>query len=196
MQRLASSLAVLLLVGISGCKPGTTETAQGAPATPAGAAVAAAKPALHPCALLADATVAGVVAGAQPGQRDAGDESYGISACRWTAGDGAVVLQVFEAGPGALTRELRASSLEIVDMKRPDAASLVRLEQFDGIADMAGAYVERSDNKGGIRTSNAVLMVQSGDRMAVLRIPQLAEGDRKQALQALKTLGKDIAKGL
>lgn len=198
MQRSAWGLAALVLVGVSGCKPATPEPVQGAAAkaSPATTAAAVAKPALHPCALLSDVEVAGVLAGAQPGQPDAGDEGYGISACRWKVGDGAVMLQAFDAGPGALAQELRSSTLEIVDIRRPDAATLVRLERFDGIGDMAGAYVERADSKRGIARSSAVLMVQRGGRLAVLRMPQLADGDREQALESLKALGASLAKGM
>ena len=198
MQRSAWGLVALLLVGASGCKPATPEPVQGAAtnASPATTATAVAKPALHPCALLSDAEVAGVLAGAQPGQPDAGDEGYGISACRWKVGDGAVMLQAFDAGPGALAQELRSSTLEIVDIRRPDAATLVRLERFEGIGDMAGAYVERADSKRGIARSSAVLMVQRGGRLAVLRMPQLADGDRDEALESLKALGASIAKGM
>ena len=195
MQRSTWSLMGLLLVGIAGCKPGTGEAPQAAsPAAPVSAATAT--PAPHPCQLLSDADVTSVVAGAKPGQRDAGDEASGISACRWAAGEGAVVLQVFTGGPGALARELRATSLEIVEIRHPDAATLVRLESFDGLGDMAGGFVERVDAKRGIRTSNAVLMVQRGDRLAVLRIPQIAEGDRDQGLKVLKSLGASIARSL
>lgn len=195
MQRSAWGLAALLLVGMSGCKPATPEAAQGAIPQPT-ASVVVDKPSLHPCALLSDAEVVAVVAGAQPGVRDTGDEGYGIYACRWKVGDGAVMLQAFDAGPGALAQELRASSLEIVEIRRPDAAALVRLERFEGIGDMAGAYVERADPKRGIARSSAVLMVQRGGRLAVLRIPQLADGDRDQALKSLRGLGASVAKGL
>lgn len=195
MQPSALALAVLFLVGITGCKPAAPEPAQGATAQPAAPPIAG-KPVLHPCALLPDAAVAAVVPGAQPGQRDAGDEGYGITACRWSVGDGAVVLQVFDAGPGALAQELRSSTLEIVDIRRPGAATLVRLERFSAIGDTAGAYVERADAKRGIARSSAVLMVQRGNSLAVLRVPQIAEGDRDRALDALKTLGTEIAKGL
>lgn len=198
MQRTAWGLAALLVVGVSGCKPATPEPANAAAskATPATTATAVGKPALHPCDLLADAEVATVVPGAQPGQRDPGDEGYGISACRWKVGDGAVMLQSFDAGPGALAQELRASSLEVVEIRRPDAAGLVRLERFDGIGEMAGAYVERVDSKRGIARSSAVLMVQRGGRLAVLRMPQLADGDRDKALESLQALGASIAKGM
>ena len=84
-------------------------------------------------------------------------------------------------------------------MEADDAEGIeiaARVERFAGIADMAGAYVERADSKRGIRTSTAVLMVQRGGRLAVLRMPQLAEGDRDQVLLKLKTLGTEIAKGL
>lgn len=194
MQRSAFGFAVLLLVGMSGCKPTAPEPVGDATDEPAPASAAAAKPALHPCDLLSDAAVAGAVRGAQPGQHDTGDEGYGIAACRWKAGDGAVALQVFDAGPGGLAHELRASTLENVDIQRPDAATLIRLEQLKGIGDLAGAYVERADAKRGIRTSNAVLMVQRGNRLAVLRIPQLANGDRDQALKTMRVLAEDIAK--
>ena len=198
MQRSAWGLVALLLVGASGCKPATPEPVQAAAtnAAPATTATAVAKPALHPCDLLSDAEVAAAVAGAQPGQRDPGDEGYGISACRWKVGDGAVMLQAFDAGPGALAQELRASSLEVVEIRRPDAAGLVRLERFDGIGDMAGAFVERADSKRGIARSSAVLMVQRGGRLAVLRMPQLADGDRDEALESLQALGASIAKGM
>lgn len=195
MQRSAWGLAAGLLLVMSGCKPGAPEPAPQATAKPAPSA-AVVKPALHPCELLSDAEVAAVVAGAQPGKRDAGDENYGIAACRWSAGDGAVVLQAFDAGPGALAQELRSSTLEIVDIRRPDAAGLVRLERFDGIGDMAGAYVERTDPKRGIARSSAVLMVQRGGRLAVLRIPPLADGDRDQALKTMQALGTSIARNL
>lgn len=199
MRRSALAVAVLLFVGMSGCKPGAPGTGKEATATPAPSVTATAtetKPLLHPCALLSDAEVAAVVPGAQAGQHDVGDEGQGIYACRWKVGDGAVMLQAFDAGPGALAPELRASSLEIVEIRRPDAAALVRLERFEGIGDMAGAYVERADAKRGIARSGAVLMVQRGGRLAVLRIPQLAEGDRDQALKSLQALGNGIAKGL
>ncbi len=194
MQRSAFGFAVLLLLGMPGCKPTAPEAVGGATVEPAPSPAAVAKPALHPCDLLSDAAVAGAVPGAQPGQHDTGDEGYGIAACRWKAGDGGVALQVFEAGPGGLSNELRASTLENVDLQRPDAATLIRLEQLRGIGDLAGAYVERADAKRGILRSNAVLMVQRGNRLAVLRIPQLAEGDRDEALKAMRVLGEEIAK--
>lgn len=194
MQRSAFGFALLILVGMSGCKPAAPEPVGEVKADPAASPAAASKPALHPCDLLSDAAVAGAVPGAQRGQRDTGDEGYGIAACRWKAGDGGVALQVFEAGPGGLSNELRASTLENVDIQRTDAATLIRLEQLRGIGDIAGAYVERADAKRGILRSNAVLMVQRGNRLAVLRIPQLADGDRDQALKAMRVLGEDIAK--
>lgn len=185
----------MLLVGLSGCKPEAPEPSTAAVAKPA-SATAVATPSLHPCALISDAEVAAAVPGAQPGVRDTGDEGYGVYACRWKAGEGAVLLQAFDAGPGALAPELRASSLEIVEIRRPDAAALVRLERFEGIGDVAGGYVERADAKRGIARSSAVLMVQRGGRLAVLRAPQLADGDRDQALKTLQSLGSKIAKGL
>lgn len=198
MQRSAWGLAALFLLGVSGCKPAAPEAVQGTTATPAPSTTATkvGKPVLHPCALLSDAEVAGVAAGAQPGVHDTGDEGYGIYSCRWKVGDGTVMLQAFDAGPGALAQELRASSLEIVEIRRPDAAGLVRLERFEGIGDMAGAYIERADAKRGIARSSAVLMVQRGGRLAVLRIPQLADGDREQSLKKMQVLGTSIAKGL
>ncbi len=107
-----------------------------------------------------------------------------------------MVLQVFDAGPGSLEHELRAASLELVDIRRPDAASVVRIEPLTGVGDQAGAYVERVDSKRGIRKSSAVLMVQKGNRLAVLRIPQLADGERTLALASMKKLGLEIAAGL
>lgn len=195
MQRSTRGLVGLLLVVAAGCKPGTAEPPR-VPAPSATAAVAAARPALHPCELLADGDVSRVVAAAKPGQRDDADEASGISTCRWAVGDGSITLQLFSAGPGALPRELRATSLEIVDLERPDAAAAVRLERFDGIGDLSGGFVERADAGRGIRRSNAVMMVQRGDRLAVLRIPQLANGERDAGLAVLKDLAGGIATGL
>lgn len=194
-HRTTLALVAILVVGASGCKPATPEAPRADPAHPAPAA-GASKVARHPCVLLTDAEIAAVVPSAQPGERDTGDEGYGIAACRWRVDAGAVMLQVFDAGPGALAQELRASSLEIVEIRRPDAAALVRLERFEGIGDMAGAYVERADSKRGIARSSAVLMVQSGGRLAVLRIAPLADGDRDQALKRLQALGVSLAERL
>lgn len=193
MQRWTLGFTGFLLVAVAGCKPGAGDS----PRPPAPAAPAApASSVLHPCELLSNAAISGVVADAKPGRRDTGDEPHGISTCRWEAGDAAVVLQVFDAGPGALARELQGAALENVDLQREDAATLVRLEPFAGIPDYAGAFVERADTIRGITRSNAVLMVHRGNRLAVLRIPQLAEGDRDRALATLKELGTSIAKGL
>jgi hypothetical protein len=192
-------MVALTLLGVAGCKPGASDQSpkEPAPAAPVAMAEAATNtPAPLPCTLLADASVARAVPQAQPGKQDDSDQEYGVSACRWSVADGAVALQVMETGPGGLPHELRAASLEIVDVHRADAASLVRLEAFAGIADRAGAFVEHEDAKRGIRKAGAVLMVQHRSRLAVLRIPQLAQGDRNQALATLKTLGAEIAKGL
>jgi hypothetical protein len=159
-------------------------------------AIAPDAPQRHPCQLLADATVAGLVAGAAAGQPETEDERYGISGCRWTTGEDPVLLQTFNAGPGALVGELRAAALEVVDIRRPDASTLVRLEQMEGIGDLAGGYVEAVDAERGIRRANAVLMVQRGQRLAVLRMPQLAQLDRPAALGEMRRLATEIAQGL
>ncbi|MEO5628689.1 MAG: DUF3558 family protein [Thermomonas sp.] len=195
MRRATLMVAVIVMM-VAGCKPEANDAAKPKTSPEPAAPAAVQAPAVHPCALLADASVARVLAQAQPGKRDTADEASGISTCRWAVGDGAVVLQTFVPGPGALPRELRGSTLDIVDLQRKDAASLVRLEKIDGVGDLAGAFVEREDAKRGIRRSGAVLMVQRGDRLAVLRIPQLAQGDRDQALVELKSLGTEIAKAL
>ncbi len=202
MRRMKHALAVVgmtIMVVAAGCKPtGSEQGAAPAPEAPvaATAEVVDARPVVHPCALLTDASVALAVADAQAGQHVDDDEYVGISTCRWPAGDDAVVLQVFDAGPGSLPHELRASSLDLVEMRRPDAASVVRIEQFTGVGDQSAAYVERLDSKRGIRKSSAVLMVQKANRLAVLRIPQLASGDREKALASMKVLGVEIAAGL
>ena len=192
MQRCAVGVMGLLLAGLVGCKPTHPE----ATAVPTRQPPVTSKPALHPCSLLSDTAVAGVVAGAQTGQRDPADETLGISTCRWAVGEGAVVLQAYEVGPGALARELQSAALEIVDLRRPDAGSAVRLEHLAGIEDSAGAFVERTDADRGIRRAGAVLMVQRSGRLAVLRIPQVAEGDRDAGLRSLTALGAEIAEGL
>ncbi len=196
-QMVWSMMAMAILVGGAGCKR-SDQAVVPTPAVPAAATAIGepTSPALHPCAILTDSSVALAVADAQAGQRVDDDEAVGISACRWPVGAGAVVLQVFDAGPGSLADHLRAASLEVVEFRRPDAASVVRLVPFDGVGDEAGAYVEQIDSKRGIRKSNAVLMVQKGNRLAVLRVPQLADGDRALALASMKKLGMQIASGL
>ncbi len=196
---LVAVVGMATLVGAGGCKrSGSDQAAAPAPAATAAATaeVVATAPLLHPCDILANASVAAAVAGSQAGLHVDDDEAAGISTCRWAVGDGAVVLQTFDPGPGALPHELRGATLDIVDVQRKDAASLVRLEKIDGVGDLAGAFVERPDSKRGIRKSGAVLMVQKGNRLAVLRIPQLAGGDRALALASMKKLGLEIASGL
>jgi hypothetical protein len=70
------------------------------------------------------------------------------------------------------------------------------MERFDGIGDAAGAFVERADPARGIRRPYALLMVQRGNRLASLRIPRLATGDRAAALETLKGLAADLGKRL
>jgi hypothetical protein len=194
-DRTAWGLAALLLVGTAGCKREAAVPPVEPPTKPMASPSAQAPP-LDPCALLADDSVARVVPGSGQGTRDTADEGYGTYTCRWSGGPEPVVLQVFSAGPGGLPHELRAASLEIVDIKRPDAGTLVRMERFDGIGDAAGAFVERADPARGIRRPYALLMVQRGNRLASLRIPSLATGDRAAALETLKGLAADLGKRL
>ena len=193
-------VVTVILVSAAGCTGSGPD--QAVVATPAASAAAVAKvgepatAAVHPCAMLANASVTLAVPGAQAGLPADEDAAVGISGCRWPVGAGVVTLQVFDAGPGSVENELRAASLEVVELKRPDAASLVRIESLTGIGDKAGAYVERIDSKRGIRKSGAALMVQNGNRRAILRIPQLADGDRALALASMKKLGTEIASAL
>jgi len=194
-HRATWGLAALLLVAMSGCKREPAPPTAAVPPKPLPGPPAQVV-ALDPCTLLADASVARVVPGAGTGERDAADEGYGTYTCRWTGGAAPVVLQVFTAGPGGVAHELRAASLEIVDVQRTDAGTLVRMEPFKGIADGAGAFVERADADRGVRRPYAMMMVQRGGRIASLRIPSLASGDRAAALDTLKGLAVEIAKRL
>lgn len=193
-------MATAILVGVAGCKgSGPDQAVVATPAAPAAVIAQVSEPpapTVHPCKMLADASVARAVPGAQAGQPADEDAAVGISGCRWPVGAGAVMLQVFDAGSGSLALELRSASLELVEIRKPNALAVVRIEQLTGIGDQAGAYVERLDSKRGILKSGAVLMVQKGGHLAVLRIPQLADGDRVQALAAMKTLGLEVAASL
>lgn len=191
-------LGTAILLGAAGCKDSVPDQSGVAPPAASSAPISAVEetattPAVHPCTMLADASVALAVPGAQAGQPADEDAAVGISGCRWPLGAGAVMLQVFDSGSGSLAHELRSASLELVEIRKPNALAAVRIEQLTGIGDQAGAYVERLDSKRGIRKSSAVLMVQKNGHLAVLRIPQLADGDRGQALDAMKKLGLEIA---
>jgi hypothetical protein len=191
MQAWGLRVAVVIALGLAGCSREADPTASQA-ATPAAADAAQ----HHPCQLLADASIAALVPGVAAGAPETEDERYGISACRWATASDPVLLQTFNVGPGALVSELRAAALEVVDVRRPDASTVVRLEELKDIGDLAGGYVEAVDAERGVRRASAVVMVQRGQRLAVLRIPQLAQQERPAALAAMRRLAGEIAQRL
>lgn len=195
MRTSLSAIAIVCASLIAACgKPDPATPAAGPVATKSDESAAESLP-RDPCSLL-DADALSAFPGVLNGRRQHSDEAYGISTCAWNTEAGVVTLQTYGAGPGALVSELRAAALEIVDLKRPNAMAAVRLEPFQGIGDQAGGFTESVDAGRGVRRAGALVMVQKGQRLAVLRAPELARKDRKQALATLRILATRLAETL
>ena len=84
-----------------------------------------------------------------------------------------------------------------IDPTMAGAGSQVRYETIGGIGDAAALVLEKADPKSGILADTAVLVMQRGDRRAVLFTgSSLAAGDRAAAIKTLETLGRHVAERL
>jgi hypothetical protein len=151
----------------------------------------------HPCQLLTDAEVDAAFRGAATGKRDASLDKYGITTCMWTTPTDRFVVQILTTGSGSVADELRSRASGSVDPMMQGAMERVRFETVAGVGDEAMAIVERADASRGILSDTAVLVMQRGERRAVLFTGRsLAGGDRASALTSLETLGRSVAKRL
>jgi hypothetical protein len=180
-------------LSLVGCKPPSPEPkVAGTPKAAAAAQAVNAGP-QDPCALLTHAEVLTMLPGAKAPVRDDGDRQFGISACVWVTAAGRVTLRTYNAAPKSLGREMGGLAITMIDPAVPRAADRIRMEIVPGLGDGAISVVEKANATQGIRSSNALLGIQRGERIAILMAPELAEVDRAAALQSLATLGRNIA---
>ncbi len=150
-----------------------------------------------PCKLLTDAEVHDVFNGATAGKRDRSVDKYGILSCVWETPSDRLIVQTFAAKPGAVADELRSRVQGSIDPMLAGAADRIRYQSISGIGDQAMMVVEKANPELGILADMALLATQRGDRMAIVFTgTSLVSGDRDSALNALESLGSDIAQRL
>jgi hypothetical protein len=144
-----------------------------------------------PCALLRLAEVQRVLPETRMAERDRSLDKYEIAMCAWKGDKGSreLTLQRWE-GEDSAESELRSLAAGIVDPLKPGAAASIRYETLKGIGDDARAVVERADEKRGVLTYAALLVVKRGNHVLTLSASDLAMLDRPEALKALETLGR------
>lgn len=146
----------------------------------------------NPCALLALSEVRRLYPDAQAGVPDLSLAKEGVVRCTWKHGADTLFLITGPDAGDTPADEAESWSLAIVDPLRHDAARLVRYETVPGVGDAAVAVVERRDPAKGFIQDGAYIAVRRGSTLVSLLAPDLARGDRAEALRRLAQLGKAL----
>lgn len=156
-------------------------------------------PSGDPCTVVPLADVQNAFPGAKPGVRSTRIEKYGLTECEWKDGGGVVVFGVQEFyGSDTAMAEAKGMAIGFLDRSNPSAAHNLRYETLTGVGlgNEAVAFVEGRDEKRGIMSDGAMLVLHRGQRTLFLTSPVLQTRDRVAALKALEVLGRIAAKRL
>lgn len=146
-----------------------------------------------PCGLLKVSEVSAAFPGAKTGKVDTTRQEYGIIACEWPTARSRFVVQFWDSAGSSAKEEASGLMLGVIDPLKPGAGNNIRYETITDVGDAAVAAVEARDDKRGILSDLALLVVKKGDKILVLLSSELARGDRAKALAALKSLGQSSA---
>jgi hypothetical protein len=143
------------------------------------------------CGLLKLDEVKRVLPDVQSAERDRSLDQSGITSCAWKGARGArsLTVQHWEGEDSAET-ELNSLVEGIADPLKSGAAASIRRQKLNGIGDEAVAVVERPDEKRGVLTYAALLVVKRGKHVLTVASSDLATRDRAEALKALESLGR------
>lgn len=150
-------------------------------------------PPANPCALLPMTAVRRLYPDAQAGVPDLSLANKGVVRCTWKHSLGTLFVITGDDAGDSAAEEAESWALTIVDPLRNDAAKHVRYEPVAGIADAAVAVVERRDPGRGFIQDGAYLAVRRGTLLVTILAPDLARGDRGEALRRLTQLGQALA---
>lgn len=146
----------------------------------------------NPCTFLPLHDVRRVYPDAQAGVPDMSLAKEGIVRCTWKHGTGTLFLITGADAGDTPAEEAESWSLAIVDPLRSDAARLVRYETMSGVGDAAVAVVERRDPAKGFIQDGAYITLRRGPSLVSILAPDLARGDRAEALQKLTQLARAL----
>jgi hypothetical protein len=146
----------------------------------------------HPCAMLALRDVRSVYPDAHAGVPDLKLARHGIFRCTWKHRAGTLLL-VTGSADDTVADEAESWALTILDPLRSDAARHLRYETIRGVGTEAVAVVERKDDARGLMQDGAYISVRLGATLVTLLAPDLARGDRADALRKLTQLARDLA---
>ena len=155
-------------------------------------------PSGDPCTVVPLSDVQKAFPGAKPGERITRKEKYGVTECTWKDGSGVVVFGVQEFfGSDSAMDETKGFVLAMVEGKTANARN-VRYEILTGVGlgNEAVAFVETRDDKRGIVSEGAMLVLHRGQRTLWLTSPTLPQRDRAAALKTFEALGRIAAKRL
>jgi hypothetical protein len=156
-------------------------------------------PSGDPCTVVPLSDVQKAFPGAKPGERSARMEKYGLTECTWKDGGGVVVLVVQEFfGSDSAMDEAKGLANGFVDPLKSASARNLRYETLTavGLGNEAVAIVEARDDKRGIVSDGAALVLHRGQRTLFLTSPVLQARDRAAALKTFEGLGRIAAKRL
>lgn len=183
----ASPVATLLALIVAGHMGGAI--AQAPPKVPSG----------DPCTVVPLSDVQKAFPGAKAGVRSTRIEKYGLTECTWKDGGGAVVFVVQEFyGSDSAMDEAKGMANGFVDPLKAASARNLRYEVLSGVGlgNEAVAIVEARDDKRGILSDGAMLVLHRGQRTLFLTSPVLQARDRAAALKTFEVLGRIAAKRL
>jgi hypothetical protein len=148
-----------------------------------------------PCALLELKEVKQALPGASRSERDTSLDKYEINSCLWygSKAQPLLLLQIWNGEGSTAESELRSRLLGLTDPLRVIGGLSIQMDALHGVGDAASVAVERADEKRGVLTDAAFLVVQRGDRMVLIEARSLAAGDRAAAVDALRKLGMAAA---
>jgi len=155
-------------------------------------------PSGDPCTVVPLSDVQKAFPGAKPGERSTRKEKYGVTECNWKDGSGVVVFGVQEFfGSDSAMDETKGFVLAMVEGNSANARN-VRYEILTGVGlgNEAVAFVETRDDKRGIVSEGAMLVLHRGQRTLWLTSPTLPQRDRAAALKTFEALGRIAAKRL
>lgn len=141
-----------------------------------------------PCALLPQSDVRRVYPDAQAGVPDLTLAKDGIVRCTWKHAAGTLFLITGPDAGDSPAEEAESLAMTIVDPLRDGAGTRVRYETVAGVGDAAVAVVERRDATKGFIQDGAYIAVRHRRALVSILAPDLARGDRGEALRRLTQL--------
>ncbi len=177
---LRSAVLAALFCGLAACSQQETSAA-----TPTG-------PTDDPCALVSKGEVRKAFPGAESGKRDPSTDQYGIASCKWELPTSTLVVQTFRATTSA-SDELRSRMSGFLDPLQPALREKVQYDAVAGLGDEATVVAVKADQAHGVFADSAMLGIRRGERMAVLFMSALVDGDPAATKKALEVLGRSAA---